>query len=134
VRILIVDDNAHPEALPGQIDGVDLTVQRWPARGQPDRDGAEEIAAIARSLREFEEELGNGGPDAVLLGSDSSAALAAVIVATKLGTPVASLAAAGVAESAGTNHRLIRQLSDTILAPEPAAIAAWLRASYTPEP
>jgi UDP-N-acetylglucosamine 2-epimerase len=67
------------------------------------------------------------------VSSDSSAALSAVLVATKLRTPVAAIERAG-REPGGVNGRLIRQLSDVRLAPEPAAISNWLRDTYTQRP
>ena len=95
--------------------------------------GPEEIAAIAHELREFERALGDGGPDAVLVASASSASLAAVLVATKLGTPVAAVDS-DTGDVGGANARLIRQLSDARLAADAAAIVDWLRDTYTVRP
>jgi hypothetical protein len=95
--------------------------------------GPDEIGALAAELREFERALGEGGPEAVLVASDSSAALAAVLVATKLGTPVAAVGDPGHTRG-GVNARLIRQLSDAELAVAPAAIVDWLRGTYTERP
>jgi hypothetical protein len=92
--------------------------------------GPEEITRIARGLRDLERELADQGPEAVLIASRSAAALAAVIVATKLGTPVARLEPPEDAASQDANARLIRQLADTALPPDPVAIVEWLRGGY----
>ena len=46
---------------------------------------------------------------------------------------IGALAHAG-REPGGVNGRLIRQLSDVRLAPQPAAISNWLRDTYTQRP
>jgi hypothetical protein len=56
-----------------------------------------------------------------------------VLVATKLGTPVAAIERPG-REPGGVNARLIRQLSDVRLAPDAPAIVDWLRDTYTERP
>jgi len=124
VRVLLVGNGEGAAALAGGLDGEDIVIERRPDEPVPES-GPDEIGALAHALREFEETLSAGGPDAVLVSSDSSAALSAVLVATKLRTPVAAIERAG---------RQIRQLSDIRLAPEPAAISAWLRDTYTERP
>ena len=74
------------------------------------------------------------GADGVLVASDSPAALAAVIVATKLRTPVARLDPLEHGEEVGTNARLIGELSDARLAPDPATITDWARGGYPGSP
>ena len=111
------------------LDDGDLALERRVDGSEPSG-GREEIAAIASELREFERILGEGGPDAVVVASDSNASLAAVLVASKLRTPVAGIEPAG-SERHGVNARLIRRLSDAELAPEAAAISNWLRGTYT---
>jgi UDP-N-acetylglucosamine 2-epimerase len=128
VRVLLVGNSEEGPGLVRNLEGEEIAVERRPDDSRPAA-GPEEIGAIARELREFETALGAGGPDAVLVGSDSSASLAAVLVATKLGTPVAAVER-GVPQG-GVNGRLIRQLSDARLAPEPSAILNWLRGTYT---
>jgi UDP-N-acetylglucosamine 2-epimerase len=132
VRVLLVGNGEAPAAVAGGLDGEEIVVERRPDDPEAAA-GPDEIGAIARELREFEEALGDGGPDAVLVSSDSTAALSAVLVATKLGTPVAAVERAGQ-EPGGVNGRLIRQLADARLAPEPSLISNWLRDTYTERP
>lgn len=132
MRVLLVGNGEGAAALGGGLDGEDIVIERQPDEPVP-ASGPDEIGALAHALREFEETLSAGGPDAVLVSSDSSAALSAVLVATKLRTPVAAIERAG-REPGGVNGRLIRQLSDVRLAPEPAAISNWLRDTYTERP
>src|SRR3954452_15241642 len=91
----------------------------------PASGGPQEIAEIAADLREFERTLSENRVDAVLVASSSAAALAAVIIATKAGVPVARLRTAGGATDEGANARLIAQLADSALAPEAAAVVDW---------
>jgi len=114
------------------LDDRDIALERRLDESEPSG-GREEIAAVANELREFERAIGEGGPDALLVASDSSASLAAVLVATKHRIPVAGIDS-GARERAGVNARLIRRLSDAELAPEPAAIVSWLRDTYTERP
>jgi UDP-N-acetylglucosamine 2-epimerase len=131
MRVLLVGDGATAATLADELDAADdLALERWP-EPPPPADGTEEIAAIARELRELDAALTEDGPDAVLVASDSSAALAAVLVTTKLRTPVGWVQAAAEAPD-GMNARLITQLADAALAPEPTAIVSWLRDAYTP--
>ena len=132
MRVLLVGNGEGAAALAGGLDGEDIVMERRPDEPVP-ASGSDEIGALAHALREFEETLSAGGPDAVLVSSDSSAALSAVLVATKLRTPVAAIERAG-REPGGVNGRLIRELSDVRLAPEPAAISNRLRDTYTQLP
>jgi UDP-N-acetylglucosamine 2-epimerase len=132
VRVLLVGNSEEASGLAESLDGEAVAVEHRPDESPP-AGGPEEIAAIAHELREFERVLGEDGPDAVLVGSASAAALAAVLVATKLGTPVAAVASGGQ-DPHGVNARLIRQLSDAQVAPEPAAVVNWLRGTYTERP
>jgi hypothetical protein len=129
-RILLVGDSANTGALAEELNSADQAVELRP-EDPPAGGGPDEIDQIAGDLRELERELVEGSPDVVLLASDSSASLAAVLVATKLGIPVARLVSPG-GDSAGTNASLIRQLADAALAPAPAAIVDWIRGTYTP--
>jgi putative cell wall-binding protein len=131
VRVLIVGNSANPGAAEDALRAAGIEVERRPDDSDPAR-GPDEIGAIARELREFERALTENGPDAILVVSDSSASLAAVLVATKLGAPVAGIEPASSA--AGVNARLIGQLADAQLAAEPAAISNWLRDTYTGRP
>ena len=130
MTVLLVGNSANIASLARELDGADLTVERWPEDPSAGG-GAEEVAAIARELRKFETALDHDGPHAVLLASDSSAALAAVLVATKLGAPVGRIELSGE-DSTSANADLIRHLADAALAPEPAAIVDWVRDTYTP--
>ena len=130
MRILLVANSGNAAGLAEKLDSEDVAVEQWP-EDPPAGSGPDEIDQIAGDLRELERVLDEDGPDAVLLASDSSASLAAVLVATKVGIPVARLESPG-GDSAAPNASLIRQLADAALAPEPAAIVDWIRGTYTP--
>lgn len=132
MRVLLVGDGEGASRLADELDGERIAVARRPDESQPAA-GPEEIAALAHELREFEGALGDGGPDAVLVVSPSSASLAAVLVATKVGTPVAAVDSDGD-DAGGGNARLIRQLSDARLAADAPVIVDWLRDTYTERP
>ena len=132
MRVLQIGENASVAGLLEALGALGVAVERWP-EGDREAGGAAEVAALARQLRELESALANGGPDAVLVASDSTASLAAVLVATKVGKPVAALAGP-LADAAGANATLIRQLADATLPPEPPAISEWLSAIYTHRP
>ncbi len=128
MSVLIVGTHANLGAVEDGLAAAGIEAERRP--DDPDlARGPDEIAAIARELREFERLLRENKPDAVLVVSDSSASLAAVLVATKLGTPVAAIEPPGA--GGGANARLIAQLSDAQLAAEPSAVSDWLRDTYT---
>ena len=128
----MVGNSEEASRLAEGLEGEDVALDCRPD-GTERAEGPEEIGAMAKALREFERALGDGGPDAVLVVTDSSASVAAVIVATKLGTPVARIEDAR-GDDAGVNASLIRQLADTRLAPDAAAIVNWLRDTYTERP
>ncbi len=132
MRVLIVGESPKTESISTALETESVAVTHR-RDGPLPADGAEEIAAIARDLREIESALVNPGAGAVLVASHSPGALAAVIVATKLGIPVARLGPPHGAAEEGVNSRLIRQLADTSLAPDPSAVLEWVRASYAPE-
>jgi hypothetical protein len=132
VRVLIVGNSAKADGLAEELAGPDHAVERHPD-DPPPGGGPDEVGQIAEDLRKLEHVLGGSRPDAVLVASDSSAALAAVLVATKLEVPVARLEIPGV-DSAGRNAGLIAQLADVVLAPEPTAIVDWVTGTYTPRP
>jgi UDP-N-acetylglucosamine 2-epimerase len=132
MKVLLVGSSEAASLLAGGVRGEEITLERRPDEADPPRGGGE-IAAIANGLREFERVLGDGGPDAVLVASDSSASLAAVLVATKVGTPVAAIEDAA-RDPGGANADLIGQLADVELAPEAPAIVNWLRDTYTERP
>lgn len=131
MRVLVVGDGAAADAASEGLEAAGLAVERR-AGDAPAGEPSAEIGAIARDLREMEATLGDAGPDVVLVASSSPAALAAVLVATKLGTPVARLEDSGGAGDEGANAQLIGQLADTTLAAGTQAIVAWVRDSYAP--
>jgi hypothetical protein len=131
VRVLIVGNSAKADDLAEELAGPDRAVERHPD-DPPPGSGPDEVGQIAEDLRELEQVLGRSRPDAVLVASDSSAALAAVLVATKLEVPVARLEIPGT-DSDGRNAGLIAQLADAVLAPEPSEIVDWIR-PYTARP
>jgi hypothetical protein len=128
VRVLLVGNSEESSGLEERLGGEGIAVELRPDDAEP-AGGPEEIAAIAHELREFEGALGAGQLDSVLVRSASSASLAAVIVATKTGTPVALTASDE--RDHGVNARLIRQLADARLAPEVGPVSNWLRGTYT---
>lgn len=82
----------------------------WPgpvARAEAERGSS---AVLAAALVSFEAEAVARRPTSVLLADDSDAALAAALVATKLGIPVAATEAAS--DPSRANGRLIAQLAD----------------------
>ncbi len=129
MKVFVVGDSGGAGSLADELAARDVAVTLH-ADGSPSRGGFEEIDAIASQLRELEGALGKGNPDAVVVASDSAAALAAVLVATKLGIPVARLDGRG-ANSGATNSRLVGQLADAALAREPGAILDWIGDAYT---
>jgi UDP-N-acetylglucosamine 2-epimerase len=128
MRVLIVG-GPETTSLGDELEAAGVTVEKR-ADDPPRGGGPEEIAELATDLREFEEVLGDHGSDAALLASDSPTALAAVLVATKVGVPVARLRPTDGTADDGANARLIRQLADAALPPEPAAIVEWARDGY----
>jgi len=133
VRVLLVGAGEVADRLAETLSGPDVAVERVPEPASAEA-GAEEIAAIAKSLLEFEDLLAENGPAAVVLASRSDSSLAALLVATKLGLPTAFLEP--LSEEAGddVNARLIGQLADMKLAVDAEAILAWLRDAYTSAP
>lgn len=129
MRIVIVEAAAEASSLGHALESAGVEVEIHADDGPPP--GArEEIAEIARRLREFERILGASGAEAVLVASGSPAALAAVLVATKLGIPVGRLEDPDAPSDDGANARLIRQLADRALAPSPPVILDWARGGY----
>ena len=131
--VLIVGETAEPPASAIELEAAGFEVERRVDGPRP-VDGTQEIAEIAGDLREFERALEAGSVDVVLIASDSPAALAAVIVATKMGVPVASLLVPDEASGDGANARVIRQLADAALAPDAEAIMEWARDGYPARP
>jgi hypothetical protein len=132
VRVLIVGESPETAAIGRALESEGVAVAHR-GDGPPPAGGADEIAAIAHELREIESAMVNQGAGAVVVASHSPGALAAVIVATKLGTPVARLGPPDGGTDEGVNSRLIRRLVETTLAPDDSAVLEWVRASYAPE-
>jgi hypothetical protein len=103
MRVLIVGEGPETASIGEGLEAAGVAVERRGAN-PPAADGSEELLEIARDLVDVERVLSEDRADAVLVGSHSSAALA----------------------------RVIRQLADTALAPDPAAIVNWLRGGYSP--
>jgi UDP-N-acetylglucosamine 2-epimerase len=131
MRVLIVGEGPEAASIGEGLEAAGVAVELR-STDSPAADGSEEVLEIARDLLDLERALSEQRADAVLVVSPSSAALAAIIVATKLGTPVALLELSGDATPEDANARVIRQLADTALAPDPAAIVNWLRGGYSP--
>jgi hypothetical protein len=129
VHVLIVGPAADASELAGALERSGLAVELRDDAPRA-RDGPSEIEEMARDLRELESALRGGNVDAVIIASTSPPALAAVLVATKEGTPVARLEAPGRSANEDSNARLIRRLADTTLPREPAAIVEWAGAGY----
>jgi UDP-N-acetylglucosamine 2-epimerase len=129
MRVLIVGEGPDTSPPVDDLDAEGVELERRPDDRAP-AGGRREIAAIASDLRELEHTLSAQAFDAVLVVSDSTAALAAVIVATKLGVPVASLLAPGEPRGEGSNARVIHRLAGAELAPDAAAIRDWARDGY----
>jgi hypothetical protein len=126
MRVLLVGEGARLEELSAALRAEGVSVERVPR--DPGGEPVEEIADIAAAVRTFERLLTEDEPDAVVLGSTSNAALAAILVATKLGVPVARLdSAGGGLGGTGINRAVIEQLADAELAADATAIAAWTR-------
>jgi hypothetical protein len=132
VRVLLVGEGEAADRLAAALAGADVSVERTP-EPRPEK-GAQEIKVIAKALLELEELLGEQELEAVLLASRSGTALAALLVATKLGTPTVAIEPVSERAPADINARLIGQLADTALAGDAKAIVAWLHAAYTSAP
>jgi hypothetical protein len=81
----------------------------------PPADDPGSSAALAAALTAFEQRFEGGRPELVVLDDDSDAALAATLVATKLGIEVAARPSAS--EPTSANGRLIAQLAGTYTGP-----------------
>jgi UDP-N-acetylglucosamine 2-epimerase len=130
MRLLIIGDDQRAERLVQELESEEISLER-PSPALVSAGQVDEIGELAAAMRGFEEGLIADAPDALLLASATDLALAALLVATKLGIPVAGVdgADAGDSRDALLNRRLIEQLADTTLAADPEAIAAWLRAT-----
>ena len=126
MRILLVSEHPPPDELVASLQQAGVALQLPPAELAP-RSDASELTEIASALREFEQLMSRDGPDAVLLGSASNQALGALLVASKLGVPVARLEGVPGEGASPINRRVIEQLADATLAGEAEAIAAWAR-------
>jgi len=128
MRLLIVGDDQRAERLVLGLESEEISLE-LPGPALATAGQVDEIGELAAAMRGFEERLIADAPDALLLASSTDLALAALLVATKLGIPVAGVGDAHESSGTGVNRRLIEQLADTTLAADPEAIAAWLRAT-----
>jgi hypothetical protein len=125
MKVLVVDEKGELDAVVGALEADDIEASR-PAAEALGEAGAGEVAEIASALIGLEVLLSDGRPDAVLLGSASNLALAAVVVATKATIPVAAV---GDVSTGGSelNARLIARLADAALGADAPSVAAWVR-------
>ncbi|HMC05824.1 MAG TPA: hypothetical protein VKG89_00360 [Solirubrobacterales bacterium] len=124
MRALIVGDGERADRLAAGLERAGIEVER--PGGAPPGEGG--IAALAGGIVALERLLADRPANAVVLEGDSDAALAALIVASKLEVPVARVA--GPRPRAGPtdlNWRLIASLADAELAEDAETVAAWVR-------
>jgi UDP-N-acetylglucosamine 2-epimerase len=127
MRVLIVGERVEPHALVGALEAAGAELERPPEDPLAAASG-DQVAELAGALLAFDGLLGDNPPDGVLLVSASNLALAAVLVASKLQIPVATLAQeAPTGPASDLNRRLVEQLADGTVADDPATIAASLR-------
>ena len=125
MRVLLVGDDGRG-GLAAALGERGLSVEVVSAAAGGEEGGP---AALAGRLRAFERLLADGAVRAVLVGSASDDALAAILVASKLSVPTARLNPPNP-ETAGreVNRTVIEQLADSVLARDPEAVASWARA------
>ncbi|HXF00805.1 MAG TPA: hypothetical protein VN458_10735 [Solirubrobacterales bacterium] len=127
MRILIVGEGGAAPALEGALEGAGMDVEHA-SEGELSVPGGDEVGELAGALLAFDRLFSDDPPDAVLVLSASNLALSAVLVATKLQIPVATLAEGSPGSPApGMNGRLVEQLADGTVADDPATIATSLR-------
>jgi UDP-N-acetylglucosamine 2-epimerase len=128
MKVLIVGENGRPHVVAAALEAQGVQVGRPPEGALPAA-GDDEVGEIAAALIAFERLFAEQAPDAVLLVSVSNLALAAVLVATKAGIPVAGLEEEPPRDGRPppVNRRLIAQLADAIVTADSESIAAWLR-------
>ena len=127
MRILIVGEGNRAQALFGALKDAGMDVEHA-SEGELSVPSDDEVGELAGALLAFDRLFSDDPPDGVLLLSASNLALSAVLVATKLRIPVASLAEGDPESPArGMNSRLVEQLADGSVADDPATIATSLR-------
>jgi hypothetical protein len=127
MRILIVGEGEQRDALATalEVEGIDVERPPGSSPGAPDGDEVRELAA---ALLAFDSLLAGGAPDALLLASTSNAALAAMLVATKLQIPVVALLDGDPENGAPElNATLIERLADLAVDADATTIVASLR-------
>jgi hypothetical protein len=125
MKVVIVDESGDLDTVVGALEADGLEARRPPEALAGA--GSGEAGEIAAALIGFERLFAEGRPNAVLLGSASNLALAAVLVATKVGIPAAAVQDRSGMRGPAVNGRLIGQLADATLAADAPATAAWLR-------
>jgi hypothetical protein len=127
MRIMIVGRAKQGDVVAAALEAGGVDVERSPESSPGAADG-DEVRELAAALVAFESLLADCGPDALLLVSRTNAALAAVLVASKLQIPVAALvdASPGNGESE-LNARLIERLADRAVDGDATTIVAALR-------
>jgi hypothetical protein len=127
MRILIVGESGPAGALEGALEGAGIDVEHA-SEDELSVPSGDEVGELAGALLAFDRLFSDDPPDGVLLLSASNLALSAVLVATKLQIPVATLAEGSPERPAsGMNGRLVEQLADGTVADDPATIASSLR-------
>lgn len=125
MRVLLVGDDGL-DGLAAALGERGLSVDVPPATAGGEEGGP---TALAGRLRVFERLLADGADRAVVVGSASDEALAAILVASKLTVPTARLDPPDRATSGiEVNRTVIEQLADAVLARDPDAVTRWARA------
>lgn len=133
MKVLVVGDGrlAARAALEAE-EGLDLVDP--PEAPPPSMAG--EVEEIAAELRAFQGLLEGGTVERVVLIGSSNPALAAILVASKMRIPAATVESeagdGAEGESFAVNRRLIERLADAALADDAAAITAWLAEPQQP--
>ena len=105
MRILIVGESGRAARARGRARGRG-NGRRARSEGELSVPGGDEVGELAGALLAFDRLFSDDPPDGVLLLSASNLALSAVLVATKLQIPVATLAEGSPGARAGMNGRL----------------------------
>jgi hypothetical protein len=129
MRILIVGEGGRARALEGALEDAGMDVEHA-SEGELSVASGDEVGELAGALLAFDRLFSDDPPDGVLLLSASNLALSAVLVATKLQIPVATLAEGSPrpeSPAPGMNGRLVEQLADRTVADDATTIASSLR-------
>jgi UDP-N-acetylglucosamine 2-epimerase len=131
MRVLIVGEHERPHALAAALEAAGAEVAR-PPEGALGATAGDQVGELAAALTAFDRLLADDAPEAVLLVSATTPALAAVLVATKLQIPVAALVEAPKDRASELDARLIEGLANGTVSDDAAAITASLRELIAP--